>query len=466
MFKRVSMVQISYHLGGKIESNPSIQPIGNFPNIMQFLQTITKVQIIGNVTCKYSTMKYGHIGLIEKITQKYKMQHDAGVEQQVEFSLPANVNFTFFRTKQNGDFIHGVNLFLEPKLNKKEPVARMITEPFTTFQQLKDITPLAKSKNKMMVNIREAQNVTFPWGPSKALLVNISTQQEFVDYAEAQRSKKDSDFLSILFFPFASSAIQYSQFNVSIDQTKLQQLKLQFNTTRQSRLPPLPLSQQPSGHGSQSPKHPGNDAHTTIVNLGMTTTGSAEKQAYRAAFNVTASQIRNNDHLHFNYNVTKTRFPALPKLVEELKIDVQGKWAYMPQYFIQFAREYSPNSNISFSMYYNNKTNSNPAMQLNGKCRLERSDERLEYVLESPRYKQCREQVRDGQLILPACLNSTRRIAVLDELSCEARYEHVSSCCCNPPRGGIYSSAHGAAPVNPYHSASHATRARPYRRLP
>lgn len=58
---------------------------------------------------------------------------------------------------------------------------------------------------------------------------------------------------------------------------------------------------------------------------------------------------------------------------------------------------------------------------------MKQSEERREYLRQSPVYKQCMQQIERGQLLLPACRNATVAVNRLNEATFSVNFDKVNA---------------------------------------
>lgn len=448
--KRPTLVQS----GGRVQLRSSPNMAEGNDNEVRIPKSIN---ITAEVEMVYSTNVDARVGFI---TPHNHQRYTAGYNKKAQIYLPLRVRADI--DLRNNEVESEIRP-LHPKKDVK--ILHASSWPYTAREDILALRPVAENKETKAIHTRPARQFDEDIG-DKATGLNFNVrgkhEKEFYDFAEFYQKLQQNDLTSAWMFTQAASSPEHYNFNVEFqpERSSTNVIKIAVNYDYENG----DDDDQTNQPTSQEQKHPrarfnAAAAQQKNKNLAIPESTSANSERRRLQFLHSAGvEIDRSQNTVVDLSIVfdgkykaeyvatiatatslvdqKSRVlafvaanPARPtEKFNNVEVCFQGeaKFANAPELNFKNALNNDATSSAQFELVYGDKCNSKSANKIQGKAKMQQTEELKDRIRNDPMAKLCAEQMDQGNNLLPACQNLTDRANTLNRFDATIEFDKIT----------------------------------------
>lgn len=318
--------------------------------------------------------------------------------------------------------------------NKEYKILHTSAWPYIAKHDILDFEPVSENKNTQIIHIREPQKIEKQFGDKLRFRIEGQSEEKFLDFNMIYEKIKEHDFVSAFVYPTEEETIENSQYDLIFDAPRSSSKSI-ILTAAYDQLDRQQEAQQDSSSNRASPSSNTVDSQTrrqeflrrvksgikesssSVVDLGVQFQGQKSAQ-YVATVAWASSPVDEKSSLIAYFR------RADNEEKHEICLDARSRIPEVPVVDFHQALQQEPKIHVEAKVNYGEKCQTGSKMTLTG--RLERSQERKEYLQKQSQSKQCEKEMTNENQLLSGCRNATFNANLLDKYSFTVEYDELS----------------------------------------
>lgn len=408
------------------------------------------VNITADIRALYSVMTDAKVGFITPFDHQ---RYVAGYQKKLQVNLPV-------RAEINLDLANGHMTSQWRPLEQKRDVTVFHASnwPYTARKDITDLRPMAdvREGDLQLINIQQTKSFDRSFGQSyTGMVVRVQAKYdtEFIDYARVMDYLRRHDLVSLALYTTAQEGNEFYNVNINLDNlrstAKYVQVNLKYDQqdSDDQDVPAMGIKHPKSRHGNSGEYNENNLAHPV--------SGAANnKQRQQQFIKNAAAGIANSEVKMLDVAV---QFEGQPKCAEfvatiamaDSEVDakrrtliylnanpikasqqmqacatINAQYPNLPTLNFYNALKHNESSFVNMELSFGEKCQGGE--QISIKAKMSQSNERKNYLQNTPLAKVCQKEMEQGNYQMPACQNLTARAGVYDNYRFSADFSNLS----------------------------------------
>lgn len=385
------------------------------------------VEIATDVTMTMTSKVQGRLSIVTPFDNK---QHIAGYDKHAQIHLPIKGNFHWdLESKQ-------IRADIETKSSGKETrLLHYSTWPYTSIIDSKKMEPVALQSDTRIIRqegLRSYNNVVGRKELGLAVRIQIEHERELVDVHQLRKLVSQHGLTVGLMSIWNEAKIQYSHLNVTHVEkdSPTEKVVIRLGNKQEYQVEKSMASSQEQEVGKRLPEE--------RLRIAIEKVSADIKNAKRESYDFSL-ECHGERAIKYVLTSAYAKSDVDPKsrifVNARRESTVQGEKPYSVSFeaenLIENTEELGhqhswnkePNMKTQIRISFGHDSETQSKVQV--KVQFQRSEQRENYLREHPSFKQCENEIEQGDYAVPACQNISMELNLLDEIQARITYENI-----------------------------------------
>nr|QDP42284.1 Vitellogenin 3 [Agasicles hygrophila] len=356
-------------------------------------------------------------------------QYFAGFDQHWQLNLPVSIEATVDTEKMDAE------IGFRMQSSKKFNVVHWATRPYISKRAVTNLAPLSTLPETKIIVQDDVQEFKATFGKKStgiALKVTMQHKREFVDSIALGTIFVEQNPLDIFQTLWDSNTVQHSFINVEYIPEESSIKKTVIRLSYEQEYFPQPKSNSPrewtlneNVPATQRQAEIMREASASIKNVDVASIDVAVefKGQQNIKYIATGAVAKSNVDPKSRFMVSYKRISNGSPKPQEFHFDVKRSFPTRDTLNMEHALEMQPTGESKVNIRFGNTQE--PLSKIAAHLQFNRTEEYVEFLKDLPMYKQCKEEMKQGNKQLPACLNMTMSANLLDAVNVTIKHENL-----------------------------------------
>lgn len=369
----------------------------------------------------------------------YDHQHySSGYDKNIQFNIPIKATLEVdIENKQ----AHAEIEPMEPEKNAR--VFQYSSWPYTARSDILSLQPLASRPTTQIISTKPKINIEKVLGKEAGIAFRLkySAQQKFMDTEWVAQQIRRHDIISIFMAPKFDESMQQCKITLEYlpEESHSRKVNVRLGYSKQYQQSPECNERSVEINKlAELPQQPQDSKARQEQLAKLASCGIKNSLAYAADI---AVEFEGQQKVHYiaTAAIAKSNVDEKSRVLAYCRKHSANPQESRPFELAFSAKSHIPNTNgldFNYALKFDTTTtthaelafgeNLNSASKIKLQAKLRKSDDRKMYLQKLPLLNRCRKEMEEGNYQLPACANMTASANLMDRISVQLQYDHLS----------------------------------------